>query len=335
MQRLFLRHFHNNIFIEFENDEQAIYQLQKYIDTFSDRNEVYKLFFHEVEQTLHSKANVWLNKMPKNEVLGYHCHDYYEINYVTEGKCIEIINNNIRILKAGDMLILPPHSAFHSYYLNDDAKAINILIKSDFFSEFEAELQSIGANVFHSLVTQQNCSIFHCENSGQIASSIQAITDLFLDKERENFEKPLTTTSVMYSEKLVCAILLGIQSGYENGTIKAEYTEITTESFSQDEIIYYIKNNYSTVTVQELSKKFGYSERHLHRIIKNCTGNNFRILIMLERITHANSLLKNTTLSLDEISKVLGLKSKEYFCKLFKKQTGMTPMEYRESVKGK
>ena len=85
---------------------------------------------------------------------------------------------------------------------------------------------------------------------------------------------------------------------------------------------------------EELSKKFGYSERHLHRIIKNCTGNNFRILIMLERITHANSLLKNTTLSLDEISKVLGLKSKEYFCKLFKKQTGMTPMEYRESVKG-
>ena len=52
-----------------------------------------------------------------------------------------------------------------------------------------------------------------------------------------------------------------------------------------------------------------------------------------ERIIHAKNLLKNTSLSIAEISKAAGLDSKAYFCNMFKKQTGMTPNEYRKMAR--
>ena len=48
-----------------------------------------------------------------------------------------------------------------------------------------------------------------------------------------------------------------------------------------------------------------------------------------QRISYARELLTNTGLSVEDISYDSGYKDPTYFCRIFKKVTGMSPSEYR------
>ncbi|WP_416378616.1 helix-turn-helix domain-containing protein [Enterococcus casseliflavus] len=48
-------------------------------------------------------------------------------------------------------------------------------------------------------------------------------------------------------------------------------------------------------------------------------------------MSYAKELLRFTSLSMKEISEVIGIKNSSYFSRLFKKRTGMTPLNYRKS----
>ena len=49
------------------------------------------------------------------------------------------------------------------------------------------------------------------------------------------------------------------------------------------------------------------------------------------RIEKAKSLLMHTDISNASIASRTGINSQQYFCRLFKKETGMSPQEYRRS----
>jgi AraC-like DNA-binding protein len=51
--------------------------------------------------------------------------------------------------------------------------------------------------------------------------------------------------------------------------------------------------------------------------------------------THAvRELLLETSMSLSQISEALGIEHPEYLSVFFKKETGLTPREYRDQVRG-
>ena len=58
----------------------------------------------------------------------------------------------------------------------------------------------------------------------------------------------------------------------------------------------------------------------------------YTIVLKMER---AKVLLRNTNKPLQDICEELGLTSTSYFCSLFIKTTGLTPMEYRNGAECK
>jgi len=54
---------------------------------------------------------------------------------------------------------------------------------------------------------------------------------------------------------------------------------------------------------------------------------------MYIRITRATSLLIDSNLSVSQIADILGFTSSTYFIRVFKKQTGKTPFEYKKGNK--
>ena len=53
------------------------------------------------------------------------------------------------------------------------------------------------------------------------------------------------------------------------------------------------------------------------------------------RTNAVRELLLETEMSLSEISEALGIEYAEYLSVFFKKETGMTPREYRDQVRGR
>ena len=94
----------------------------------------------------------------------------------------------------------------------------------------------------------------------------------------------------------------------------------------------YIKAHLTeSISIEELAKRTGYTEYYFsHRFKKEigCSVNDF---ILKEKIEHAKLLLSGTTKSIQTISDDLGFSNRSYFYTCFRKITGMSPSEYKNT----
>lgn len=84
-------------------------------------------------------------------------------------------------------------------------------------------------------------------------------------------------------------------------------------------------------SVSFYSDKLHISSRYLSKIIKNATGQTANEYIDNAILMSAKSLLKYTTLNIQEISYKLNFVNPPFFSKFFKQHTGMTPKQYRNA----
>ncbi|NSW89821.1 MAG: response regulator [Firmicutes bacterium] len=93
------------------------------------------------------------------------------------------------------------------------------------------------------------------------------------------------------------------------------------------------KNFASKITVAELAKKYAINPDYLSFLFKQETGENITKYLMEIRIERACKLLKETELTISDISYSVGYQDQQYFNRIFKKVIGMTPGEYRNLSK--
>lgn len=98
------------------------------------------------------------------------------------------------------------------------------------------------------------------------------------------------------------------------------------------DLLDYLNNCYqeplSGVLIEE---KFCGNFDYLNRIFRQATGKTIFQYLTEVRISHAKELLGTTALKISQISERVGFSDESYFSKVFKKTTGMTPMNYMKS----
>jgi AraC family transcriptional regulator len=85
------------------------------------------------------------------------------------------------------------------------------------------------------------------------------------------------------------------------------------------------------VTLESLAREAGYSRAHFLRMFRESTGTTPHQYVMQRRIAHAEKLLSANQLGVAEIAVACGFSSQAHLTLAFKKQTGMTPAEYRRT----
>ena len=94
----------------------------------------------------------------------------------------------------------------------------------------------------------------------------------------------------------------------------------------------YIEGNYMcNISTEDIARAGGVHVGHLHRIFQSETGMTIGEYLTHLRIEKAKSLLMHTDISNASIATRTGFSSQQYFCRLFKKKTGMSPQDYRKS----
>jgi transcriptional regulator GlxA family with amidase domain len=90
-----------------------------------------------------------------------------------------------------------------------------------------------------------------------------------------------------------------------------------------------------SVTMQQLVGVAGHSERQLRRRFFNATHESPMNYLMRIRVEEAQSLLRETNLSVTEIAISVGFNSSAYFSRAFKKATALSAGDYRKVVRKK
>ncbi|MFC0214576.1 response regulator [Paenibacillus chartarius] len=97
-------------------------------------------------------------------------------------------------------------------------------------------------------------------------------------------------------------------------------------------IVKYVHQHYADdhLSVQEISDHLQLSMSYVISVFKEATGTTVKQYVLEYRIEKARELLKERSLKVSDIAGQVGFKDGEYFAKVFRKFTGMTPSEYRE-----
>ncbi|MDR0622839.1 MAG: response regulator [Treponema sp.] len=93
----------------------------------------------------------------------------------------------------------------------------------------------------------------------------------------------------------------------------------------------YIDRNYGdqSISLHTVASHVGISPNHLSAVFSQETGENFIEYLTRVRIERAKHLLKNTSMKSAEIAYETGFSDPHYFSFIFKKNTGLSPREYR------
>lgn len=97
-------------------------------------------------------------------------------------------------------------------------------------------------------------------------------------------------------------------------------------------VIRYMHANISTsITIEQISKEFGFSPRRLQQIFKSITGSSPKQILTNLRLKKAEQLLIHTPMSITEISYHLGFSSPFHFSNMFYKAYGVSPSHHRRN----
>lgn len=116
---------------------------------------------------------------------------------------------------------------------------------------------------------------------------------------------------------------------------KEEESGAETPEFDRmiDNVVSEIRDHYmEDISLTSLAAKYNLSMARLSEMIKEHLKVNFSDYIASLRIQRAKELLRDESLSIQEIAEIVGYNDYFYFTKVFKKVEGISPSKYRKSI---
>ncbi|MCF0129894.1 MAG: response regulator [Pseudobutyrivibrio sp.] len=86
------------------------------------------------------------------------------------------------------------------------------------------------------------------------------------------------------------------------------------------------------IALQDVATRLNYSDAYFCKIFKQCFDKGFVLYLSEYRMAKAKELLADISINIKEISTMVGYRDANYFAKVFKRNVGETPSEYRTRV---
>ena len=252
-----------------------------------------------------------------------HTHDYIEAVYMCAGSTTHIVNGKKVKLKEGELLFLGQNASQEILPADEGDIAVNFIIQPSFFDK---TLEMLGAEetpiknfLISSLFDKENRGYLHFKVSdvlpvqNLIENLIWTISNNSSNKRNIN----QTTMGLLFMQLL-------------NHTDRLVYE--SKEDAAIMEIFRYIEENYKTASLSEASKVLHYDFFWLSHEIKRRTGKTYTEHLQEKRLSQAAFLLKNTSLSVEEIASAIGYDNKSYFHRIFTERFSTTPKKYRTAA---
>lgn len=136
---------------------------------------------------------------------------------------------------------------------------------------------------------------------------------------------------VLLGQKMVIVDLeksIGYESDLSGEMKQDEFKQLLIEQIHE----YVHKHLSRDVSLTAIADEVHFNPSYLSRYYKQITGHNLLEYIQSTKLNVAIDLMKTTSLKLNEISIKAGFDSPSYFTTFFKKMTGLSPQEYRNSL---
>ncbi|MCL2560331.1 MAG: AraC family transcriptional regulator [Turicibacter sp.] len=259
-----------------------------------------------------------------------HIHSFIEMFYVYAGSVTSVINNEKIELTEGDICLLDPDVPHTILDTGENDIIINFLMSKSYFSTTMLSRLSTNSTIFNFLIhalsnlqQKQQYILFACQESPIAKEIIENILC-------EYYEPSIGSKDIIdaYMVVIFFEMLRAFQKQNVNENKDSKQTYL-------GDILQYIEEQQGQCTLQSVAKHFGFNANYLSRLIKNQIGKNFKDLIQELRFNKAATLLRTTSLPIEEIANEIGYNNLGFFYQKFNLMYGLSPKQYRDKEKAR
>lgn len=229
----------------------------------------------------------------------------YHILYIAEGCCYVTVDGETKQAPAGSVVVyLPRQPQDYCFYKVDKSVSYYLHFSGTACQDIFKDMGLDGSNIYY------------------IGKSItlEKMLNALIDEYRQQLK---------FSKYRMAGLLLDILSliGRKNSNILygnpdinqkfAEICNLMAENFAKD------------MTVKDYADMCNLSESRFSHRFSEIIGTSPKQYIINLRIDAAKELLINSDLSVLQIGESVGFLTQNYFSRIFKKQTGFSPIQYR------
>ncbi len=270
---------------------------------------------NSIIENLSEEILVEYEKVPKPLSMSkYHYHTRYELYYLYSGERIYFVQDKTFPIKKGSLVLIPPNIIHATYNVKNIAYERFLITFSDDiikdFSEFFSDI-----NFYETF--ENNIYVIDFSLKEQI------IVESIL--ENMNSSDDFSTKQFF----LMQLLFLANKNKKEKSVVANNQLSGTQKTIT--EVVAHINNNFQTeLNLENISAEFFIDSCYLSRIFKKTVGMSFVDYINNVRVMEAKKLLIATDESIISIAENVGFKSNTHFGRVFKKITGISPLQYRK-----
>lgn len=284
-------------------------------------------FFSRPTEKIYINKSVYLN-----DLLHEHTHQFFEIVYVCKGAGIHTINGTSFPTKKGDIYFLG-YKSIHTFKpTTSDFMWINCCFKPEVIDSALYDSQNpndiLTFAIFGNLFSHQKLSLSDIKLTNAISEFDTLFNEMYTEysKSATGYQEVLKNYLNILLIKILRSSSMVYAKQKSGAQTDGDIVQLVLDFFNAS-------SSFENVKLKDIAEKAFMSPKYFSNLFKKKTGKSLTSFLHEIKIDKACSLLVKTDMSIVEIMDYIGYKDTKFFYSIFKKQTGMTPGQYRVANK--
>ncbi len=256
-------------------------------------------------------------------------HDPWEMVYIDRGECNIVADGETVTLKQGDIYFHKPHE-------NHMLKTIKGISPNVFIVVFSCDSPAMSyfenRKIEASMATKQHIAaiIHEASSTFELPFNNPRMQQLRPKNDSQLFGGQQT---ILLRLELMLIEIIRNDPSYVPAPKMFFSKDIITDEFVLKIIAFMEERLYGKLTLEDLSRELNFGKTYISKQFIKVCGNSVIDYFNLMKINEAKRLIRDGRYNFFEISEKLMFSNSHYFSTLFKKHTGMTPTQYKHSIK--
>lgn len=291
-----------------------------------------------VESEMHSEKPLYFTDLERDACVSIehrdvrsvqmHSHEFLELSYILKGSAEHTLDGVTETLRAGDYLIVD-YGSRHSYVGCDGGSFDNIdcLFLSELLDPVLKGTKSLRAVLEHYLLhfnmkalAQNPARMVFRDEDGQVLHLLRRI-DAELGRREAGFAE-LIRCYLVEILLLTMRKIDGVQSAAVDNEISAYLAAYVEAHYAEQ------------LTLSKIAAEMNYSLPYVSQRFREDMGVGFARYVQNYRVMRACRLLAKTRMSFVQITEAVGYLDSKCFAQLIKRNTGLSPSEFRKRHRG-
>jgi len=280
--------------------------------------------------------NYYVYKTTSSAVDGKaHYHNYYQVCYVACGELVHCMEDRRISLVAGDAFIIPPGTVHSLHFNNLQTVVYSMAFAESLFYPHYSKTKAIHflkSLQEHQKVSEKALLRHRVALDKDNRAIMEKLLDSLMLQQKISCLEELSAASSM-TESIIYLLAQNYYSWPQNST---QLDDLNSYTSAMSQCKAYIDRHFKeNLTLQDLSKKFGFSRSAFSAVFPQIAGMPLKKYIAQMRIREAQMLIRShKQWSLDRIAAEVGYTDASTFYRNFLRVTGVTPSYYRQICNG-